>query len=213
MRWTSSPAVGWVSSLSLSLQQSQRFCSADNKLQGCCKACFFFFLYVFLHNGGSLVWQNCTNHQWTRAESPCTWAGIQEDTLPMVNHHPNNVTQFIPGWTAPICKLLDAAFVVKYLDQQWIFPSFYSSLLIPVEEFVSYISSFLRLLPSAAAVVHLFLMPSLFFFAFVCLNHTHLMIKDCSSATARQTNGAYLTIMQNIRADIKYLANCQCRFI
>lgn len=86
-----------VSSLSPSLQASQTlWCSAANKLQGCCKACFFS-LHVFLHNGGSLVEQNRTNHRRSRAESPCAWAGIQEDMLPMVNHHPNNVSQFIRG--------------------------------------------------------------------------------------------------------------------
>lgn len=146
-----------VSSLSTSLQASQTlWCSAANKLQGCCKACFFISLHVFLHNGGSLVGQNRTNHRWSRAESPCAWAGIQEDTLPTANHHLNNVSQFIRGWTAPVCKLLDAAFVVKYLNQQWIFPTSYSSSLIPVEEFASHISSFLRLLPSVDAVVLLF---------------------------------------------------------
>lgn len=145
-----------VSSLSTSLQASQTLrCSAANILQGCCKACFFS-LHVFLHNGGSLVGQNRTNHRWSRAESPCAWAGIQEDTLPTANHHLNNVSQFIRGWTAPVCKLLDATFVVKYLIQQWIFPTFYSSSLIPVEEFASHISSLLRLLPSVTAVVLLF---------------------------------------------------------
>lgn len=162
-----------VSPLSPSLQASQTlWCSAANKLQGCCKACFFSF-HVFLHNGGSLVGQNRTNHRWSRAESPCAWAGIQEDTLPTANHHPNNVSQFIRGWTAPVCKLLDAAFVVKCLNQQWIFPTFYSSSLIPVEEFASRVSSLLRLLPSVTAVVLLFVVVFFYlrwlFFSFLSL--------------------------------------------
>lgn len=163
--------------------------------------------------------QNRTNHRWSRAESPCAWAGIQEDTLPTANHHPNNVSQFIRGWTAPVCKLLDAAFVVKYLNQQWIFPTFYSASLISMEEFASRISSLLRLLPSVTAVVLLFVVVLstmavlFFFFVLVLLNHAQVMMKECSSATALQINGAYLTIMQNIRADIKYFANCHCGFI
>lgn len=52
------------------------------------------------------------------------------------------------------------------------------------------------------------LMAVLFLLVLSSLNHTHWMIKECSSATALQTNGAYLTIMHNIRADIKYFANC-----
>lgn len=56
-------------------------------------------------------------------------------------------------------------------------------------------------------------MMAVLFFVLVFLNHTQVMMKECSSATALQTNGAYLTLMQNIRADIKYFANCHCGFI
>lgn len=56
-------------------------------------------------------------------------------------------------------------------------------------------------------------MSVLFSFVLVLLNRTQVMMKECSSATALQTNGAYLTLMQNIRADIKYFANCHCGFI
>lgn len=155
-----------------------------------------------------------------RAESPCTWAEIQEDRVLVVNHHPNNVSQFIRGWTVPVRKLLNAAFVVKYLNQQWIFPTIYYSSLIPIKEFVSHLSSFPRALPSVAAVVRLLLFFSyifdgcsfLFFFPLL-FRITRLMIKEYSSPAAFQTNGAHLTIMQNITAYIKYFANCHHRFI
>lgn len=42
---------------------------------------------------------------------------------------------------------------------------------------------------------------------------TRLMIKEYSSPAGFQTNGAHLTIMQNITAYIKYFANCHHRFI
>lgn len=120
----------------------------------------------------------------------------------------------------PVRKLLNAAFVVKYLNQQWIFPTIYYSSLIPIKEFVSHLSSFPRTLPSVAAVVRLFfffftsLMVVLFWFFFPLLFRiTRLTIKEHSSPAAFQTNGAHLTIMQNITAYIKYFANCHHRFI
>lgn len=165
--------------------------------------------------------QNRTNHCWSRAESPCAWAGIQEDTPPTANHHLNNVSQFIRGWTAPVCKLLDAAFVVKYLNQQWIFPTLILHPSIPW-----------RSLPHTSLLYwgyfHLSLQLCfclLLFFMYdgcsllvcclflVLLNHTQAMMKECSSTTALRTNWAFLTIMQNITADIKHFANCHCGFI
>lgn len=181
---------------------------------------FFFFSCFSFFNGGSLAWQNLANHRCARAESPCTWAGIQEDRVLVVNQHPNNVSQFIRGWTVPIRKLLNAAFVVKYLNQQWIFPTFYYSSLIPNEEFISHLFSFPRALPSVAAVVCLFFHffnifdGCCFVFFSLLFRFKRLMIKDSYSSPATfQTNGAYLTIMQNITAYIKYFVNCHRRFI
>lgn len=58
------------------------------------------------------------------------------------------------------------------------------------------------------------LMVVLFSFFFPLLFRiTRLMIKEYSSPAAFQTNGAHLTIMENITAYIKYFANCHHRFI
>lgn len=120
----------------------------------------------------------------------------------------------------PVRKLLNAAFVVKYLNRQRIIPTFYYSTLIHFEEFIAHFSSFPRALPSVAAVVHLFF----FFFASLMDVHfwgffsllftiTRFMINEHSSPAAFQTNGACLTILQNITAYIKYFANCHHSFI
>lgn len=120
----------------------------------------------------------------------------------------------------PVRKLLNAAFVVKYLNQQWTFPTIYYSSLIPIEECVLHLFSFPQVLPSVTAVVRLFLLFFFFFYIFMAVlscfllfRITHFMIKEYSSPAAFQTNGAYLTIMKNITAYIKYLSNCHRRFI
>lgn len=94
--WLISPRClhNWVSQqLGPSLPESQTLlCSAAHS-----KIVLFSHVFPFLIETLS---PNETL-QIVRAESPCTWAGIQQERVLVVNHHPNNVSQFLRGEPRP----------------------------------------------------------------------------------------------------------------
>lgn len=199
------------------------------------------------------VWQNLTNHCTARAGSPCCWALIQEETVMVVNQHPNSVTQgqvglslFFPVYRSSQAGLDEmfmsvqsayAVFVVEHLNQQWILPTFF---IIP-PSFLSTSFSLSAALPSlfftgatsiwhcrcVLCVLSVFLWSPLHYtsvhfcpLSVLCLCWSvsqrcllmFLLLKarktENSSLAAFQTNSTYLAIMQNITADIEYLALC-----
>lgn len=105
---------------------------------------FFSFLPCLLNYEAApqsiTVGQNLTNHCAARAESPCCLAQIQEETVMVVNQHPNSVTQgqvrlsFFPVYRSnrsstkcsrPCKVLMQCLRLNTYLNQQWILPSFF----------------------------------------------------------------------------------------
>lgn len=87
------------------------------------------------------LWQNLTNQCTVRAESPCCWAQIQEETVMVVNQNPNSVTQghvrlslFSPFYRSSqtglrqnvnVCAKCLCLWLNTLLNQHWILPTIF----------------------------------------------------------------------------------------